>query len=69
MTGLVLLLRKSAAVNLGHVLNEGIMTGDMKKEIGGILFERSSDKVPYSKRLFRESGFYDMIDRIEQRKE
>jgi len=69
VTGLVLLLRKSAAVNLGHVLNEGIMTGGVKKEIGGILFERSFDKAPYGKRLFRESGFYDMIDRIEQRKE
>lgn len=69
MTGLVLLLRKSAAVNLGHVLNEGIMTGDMKKEIGGILLEKSPDKGPYGKRLFRETGFYDMIDRIEQRKE
>ena len=69
MSGLVLLLRKSAAVNLGHVLNEGIMTGGMKKEIGGILFEKSSDKAPYGKRLFRENGFYDMIDRIEQRKE
>lgn len=56
-------------MNLGHVLNEGIMTGGMKKEIGGILFEKSSDKAPYGKRLFRENGFYDMIDRIEQRKE
>ena len=69
MTGLVLLLRKSAAVNLGYVLNEGIMTGGVKKEIGEILFEKSSDKAPYGKRLFRETGFYDMIDRIEQRKE
>lgn len=56
-------------MNLGHVLNEGIMTGGVKKEIGEILFEKSSDKAPYGKRPFRETGFYDMIDRIEQRKE
>ena len=45
MTGLVLLLRKSVAVNLGYVLNEGIMTGGVKKEIGDALRSGNLDNV------------------------
>ena len=70
MTGLVLLLRKSVAVNLGYVLNEGIMTGGVKKEIGEKVTGDGLIAITNQHLLMgADEQENDAPDRIEQRKE